>query len=154
MCRVANDRLIEVTYPNLNFALGVRNRAQVADMTVATYPYGWPVRHSSLSPFEPFIELCRVAAHVSMGGLRHLQVLAVEQTSAPLTRFGRLEFRHLARRRPKGRSYPRRPSHPARVLQPRCSAANGDQSAKQICHRGRHPQTHEPLTDQAWRRHG
>src|ERR1700691_1900844 len=114
MCRVANDRLIEVTYPNLNVALGIRNRAQVADMTVATNPYGWPVRHSSLSLFEPFVELCRVATHVSVGGLRHLQVLAVEQPSAPLTRFGLLEFRHLARRRPEVRSFPRRPSHPAR----------------------------------------
>src|SRR5271170_7589007 len=109
MCRVADDRLIEVTYPNLNVALGICNRAQVADMTVATNPYGWPVRHSSLGFFEPFVEFCRVAAHVSVSGLGHLQVLAVEQPRAPLTRFGRLEFRHLARRRPAGRSSLRRP---------------------------------------------
>jgi hypothetical protein len=154
MRRVANNRLIEVTYPNLNLALGICNRAQVANVTVATYPYGWTVRHSSLGLFEPFVKLYRVATHVSVGGLRHLQVLAVEQPSAPLAWFGLLEFRHLARRRSGGRFSPRRLSHPAHGLQPCCAEANGDQSAKRICHRGRHPQTHGPLMDQASRRHG
>jgi hypothetical protein len=154
MRRVADNRLIEVTYPNFDIALGICDRTQVANMTVATYPYGWTARHGPLSLFEPFVKFCRVAANVGVGGSRHLQVLALEQPSTPLTRLGLLRFRHLARRRLEGRSYPRRLSHPARVLQPRCSAANVDRWAKRTCHLARRPQTHAPLMDRAWRRHG
>ncbi len=107
-----------------------------------------------ISILEPLVELCRVATHVGVSGLRHLQVLAVEQPSRPLARFGLLKFRHLVRQRSEGRSCPRRPSHPAHGLQPRCATVNGGQWAKRICHRGRHPQTHEPLMDQASRRRG
>jgi hypothetical protein len=129
-----------------------RPRAQVADMTVATYPFKWTFGHSSRRFFEPFVELCRVATHVR-GQIAPSSIFGRSATKRAATRFGLLRFRHLAPWRTEGRSSPRRPSHPERVLQPRWAGANGDRWAKRICHLVHHPQTHGPWMDQAARIH-
>ena len=76
---IADDSLIQITDLNVNRALGVRNRAQIADMTVSADPHCRARRHRLATALaQPLVELQRIAAHIGMGRACHLQLLTRE----------------------------------------------------------------------------
>jgi hypothetical protein len=78
---IANDGLIKIADLNSDSAPGVRQRAQVADMAVAADPDRRPFRDLTGAFLQPFVEFDRRAAHIGMGGPRHLQIAFGDQGS-------------------------------------------------------------------------
>ena len=78
--RVADHGLVEVADLDLDAALRVGDRAEVAQVAVAADP-DRRARGQRLGRLrlQPFVELARVAAHVGVRGARHLQVAAAGQ---------------------------------------------------------------------------
>ena len=73
MRRVADHRLVKVAYLDLDLALSIGYRAEIAVVAVATDPHRGPLRKRVASPSrQPVIELYRAASHIPVRAFRHL----------------------------------------------------------------------------------
>src|ERR1700730_7369296 len=87
MRRIAYYSLIEVTYLNLNVALGVGDRSKIAYVTVSTNPYLGATRNRlDVGAVEPFVKLAGVATHICMRGAGHLQTAAGRQNDLSIAK--------------------------------------------------------------------
>ncbi len=77
MRRIADNRLVEVSYLNIDSTIDIGNRAKIADMAIATDPYRGTLGYGlPLRGFEPFIKSASIAADIGMGGTCHFQTAA------------------------------------------------------------------------------
>lgn len=73
---IADDGLVEVTDLDVDLALGIGHRAQVADVAVAADPDGRTFGQAAgLGFIEPVVEAQGAAAHVGVGRAGHFEVL-------------------------------------------------------------------------------
>src|ERR1700722_6509234 len=87
MSGVADHRLIEISDFDFNLSLRVRDRAQIAQMTVAANQYGRPSRYQiAARRLQPVIELERVAPNVSVRGASHFHISGTSQERSPRVR--------------------------------------------------------------------
>ena len=84
---ITDDSLVEVSDLDFDFAIGVSNGSEVADVAVAADPDGRTLGKLVAGPgFEPLVELEGVAADVGVCGARHLQLAALFQNHLPIVR--------------------------------------------------------------------
>jgi hypothetical protein len=77
MSRISDHSLIQVADLDINMTFGIRYRAEVAYVTVSTYPHCRATRQLlDIGSFKPFVELAGIAADVCMRRARHLQALS------------------------------------------------------------------------------
>lgn len=75
MCRIADHRLIEIPYLYVDFTLCAGNRAEIADMAIATYPDSRTLEQlPALYAIQPPVKVSWVASHIGMNGSRHFLV--------------------------------------------------------------------------------
>ena len=80
MRRISDDRLIEITNLNLDFAAGASDRAKIAHVAIATNPNFRPLgKRAAFHSFEPLVIANRIAPHVSMRRSGHLALANVFQ---------------------------------------------------------------------------
>jgi hypothetical protein len=85
--RVADDRLIEVANLYGNLAVGVCDRAEIADMTIAADPDRRSVGNgAALCAVQPLIEFGCTASHKGVRRACHFQVSGLEQDGSPVVR--------------------------------------------------------------------
>jgi len=85
MRRIANHCLVEIANLHLHPTLVVGQWPEVAEVAVTTDPYGGSLRNRpTVLRLQPFVELHGVAAHIGMGGSRHLRILQCAQQLGPV----------------------------------------------------------------------
>ena len=94
---IADDSLIEVADLDFYMAIGIGDRAEVADVAVAADPDGWAFGERVLRDgVEPLVELEGIAANVGVGGARHLAAPGFfEDAQTVFGRDSRGRFLHL-----------------------------------------------------------
>ena len=91
MCRVSDNRLVQI--PDLDGYASVYagNRTKVTDMTIAADPDRRPFRQAAaFLLIQPFVKFNRAPANVSVGGSGHLEGLSKPQNRDAVVRTHRL----------------------------------------------------------------
>jgi hypothetical protein len=80
MRRISDDGLIQIPDGKAYAPVRTRHGPQIPQMTVATDPYRRTLWHTlAVLRVQPFIKLCRAAAHVGMSRAGHFQSPAFVQ---------------------------------------------------------------------------
>ena len=101
MSGVADHSLIEISDLDVDSAFGVRERSQIADVTVPANPHRRPFGdHSTARCFKPLVKFKRVAADISVRRACHLQTTAFGENRLSLFKLRKTEFLRLHPRAP------------------------------------------------------
>src|SRR5882757_2184736 len=86
---ISDDRLVKITYLNLDFASCVSDRTKIAHMAIAANPNLRPLgKRAAFHSFEPLIVANRIAPHVSVRGSGHFAFTNVFQARRTSARTG------------------------------------------------------------------
>ena len=82
--RITYNGLIEIAYLDRDFAVRIRDRSQIANMTIPADPdCRAGGRRTAFSALQPLIEFCRATPNICMRRARHLEIARLEQGGGP-----------------------------------------------------------------------
>src|SRR6516225_3631493 len=85
MSGIADHSLIKISDLDVDAAFGIRERSQIADMTVPANPHRRSIGHHPTSRrFKPLVKFERVTADISVCRTRHLQMTAFAENRLSL----------------------------------------------------------------------